>query len=106
MQKLFKFVITVLAVFRLSELITKDDGFKLRKSDDLGIFASFRRWSGRKAATSDSVFYDNLTEIVNCPFCTGIYISLFILLLPMKIVYYLAIAGGQSLLESLVNSKR
>lgn len=106
MQSLIKLLVLILASFRLTELITKDEGFKLRKEDDLGVFASFRRWSGKKAATTDSVFYQNLADIINCPFCAGIYISLLVLLLPAFVVYYIGIAGGQSLLESILNSKR
>ena len=106
MQSLVKLIIFILAVFRLSEFITKDKGFKLSKDHEYGIFEGFRRWSIKKAISSDSVVYENLAEIVNCPFCVAPYVFVILILCPHKLRFMLAVLGGQSLLETLTKSER
>lgn len=106
MRSLVKLIILILATFRLSELITKDKGFKLSKNHEYGVFEGFRRWCIRKAIYSDNVFYENLADVVNCPFCVAPYILVIIILCPYKLQLFLAVLGGQSLLESLIKSER
>lgn len=106
MQKLVKLIILILATFRLSELITKDKGFKLSKDHECGIFEGFRRWCIKKAIYSDNVFYENLADAVNCPFCIAPYILVIIILCPYKLQLFLAVLGGQSLLETLIQTER
>jgi hypothetical protein len=58
------FVIFVLAVYRLSEMISRDK-----------IADSFRRWTARRAAAGGK-FWKFLTELVHCPLCIGVWLSL------------------------------
>lgn len=91
-MNLFVFVLLVLATYRLARLISKDI-----------ISESFRRWLGRKAA-GRSFTWLMLAELFHCPYCLGIWIAglgalLYARSLVEWVLYTLAIAGGQSVLQ-------
>ena len=98
MNRLVNFIIAVLAAFRLTELIVKDEGPYM-------MFSRFRRWTGKKAA-SGNTHYITLAEAVYCVFCIGVYAAFIIMILPKPVKYVIAVAGGQSLIESALQSKR
>lgn len=90
------FVLTVLATYRLARLISKDM-----------FFEGFRRWLGKNAA-SRSLVWLFFAELFHCPYCLGIWIAAFWAVyfcttLPEWFLYTLAIAGGQSLLQEMID---
>jgi membrane-associated protease RseP (regulator of RpoE activity) len=103
-------ILSILAAFKFAELITIEIG-------PFAIFDRFRsqagRWaSGSRAKHSNiSGFRSASTEfadLVNCPFCVGIWISFVLALLNLfptfvgdAAIVFLAIAGGQSFLQTL-----
>lgn len=95
-----RIILAILAVYRLSELVALDTG-------PYDIFDKFRRMLGRKASSGSST-WKTLADLVNCPFCCGIWFSIFftvLILFPTLpgdiFILFLAIAGGQTFLESL-----
>jgi len=97
-------VVGVFAVFRVAELFSIDDG-------PYGIFKRIREYAGRKAISSK--FWFEVAEMVNCPYCVGIWIAFFLSILisimgKMNLIHFLiiwmAIAGGQSFLWSLIKN--
>ena len=97
MKNLFTFLIIVLATFRLTELVTKDEG-------PYSVFQRFRLFLGKRAMINKH--WQTMADAVHCHFCFGVYASVIIILCPQKLRYILAVAGGQSLLESLIKSER
>lgn len=75
MDNPFRFVIASLAVYRLSQLVALDDGPSFT-------FKRLRTFLGRKAAQELSEYgrWHQLAEFINCPFCLGVWFSLFITL--------------------------
>lgn len=96
MPFLLRFVIAVLACYRLAQLVAIDDG-------PYFIFDRFRKEIGKRAADGDTLWV-NLAELTVCPFCLGIWFAL-----PLAvwvggtiieiIIIWLAIAGGQAFLQ-------
>ena len=91
-MNIFLFVLVVLATYRLAELVSIDD---ISKPVRLAI--------GKKAG--ESIVWKKLADLINCPYCTGIWIAIMgaIIMKPTSvtffIIYWLAIAGGQAFLE-------
>ncbi len=91
-------IISSLAVYRLADLIAIDR-----------ISAPLRDAIGRKV--NDGKFWYFLAELINCPFCLGIYISALLALIPAHgiiqyLVIWFAIAGGQAFILELVGRHR
>lgn len=80
-----------LAVFRLSELITREDG-------PYNVFSRFRLWTLKNAHKSQSA--QTLADLVHCPYCLSMWLSFIILIVPEKIQTALGLAGLVSLLLS------
>ncbi len=92
------FLIYAFAVYRLSQLISKDL-----------IFASVRAATGKRAAAGGKV-WNAIADWINCPFCIGVWFSL-----PAAVLYantilrssnqmiflWLGMAGMQYLLSSI-----
>lgn len=98
MPSLFKIAIAILACYRLAQLIALDDG-------PYFIFDRIRRELGKRAAEEDALWV-NLAELVNCPFCLGIWFALPLAIwvgcgLIEVVIYWLAIAGGQAFLQEI-----
>lgn len=96
MKKITKLIIAVLAVYRLTQLVTEDEG-------PYNIFTRFRMFVGKNAYRSKH--HKTFADGVNCPYCLGIWFSCIILLLPEKLRMILAISGGQSILQSLTHQE-
>ena len=89
-------IMLILVTYRLARLISRDI-----------IFDRFRLWMGRKAASRD-FFWLNVAELFHCPHCLGIWIAALLAIAPAHsfyewFLYTLAIAGGQSFLQSWVD---
>ena len=87
-------ILSILACYRLSQLIACDDG-------PLGIFSVIR--DAAKASR-----FPTLSKLLHCPYCMGVWIALVLAVLVMWkaplctfVIYALAVAGGQAVLESL-----
>ncbi|KKN49181.1 hypothetical protein LCGC14_0645220 [marine sediment metagenome] len=70
MMQIDLFVIYGFACYRLAQLVALDDG-------PLTIFLRIRRFFGKRAA-SGNIIYKNLTQFLSCPFCVGIWFSVFL----------------------------
>lgn len=89
-----RLILCALAAFRLSELVVIDDG-------PFNVFFYLRGWANRQPLTPLRSF---LADLLSCVHCAGIWIS-FILTFTLPytngiefIIYFLAIAGLQSIL--------
>lgn len=100
---LMSLLIAILATYRLAQFLPQDDG-------PFFIFRRIRSYVTDKAMVENNLdgFWAMVDEAVNCPYCTGLYAAVFTGLLVALNNYYgnmflliLAIAGGQSLLQSL-----
>lgn len=88
-------VLSILAVYRASQLIALDVG-------PYEVLTKFRAELGRRA--SRNATWKSLAELVYCPYCVGVWLALFltICLRPcLPLVWWLAVAGGQAVLEEL-----
>jgi hypothetical protein len=97
MNYVFNFLVNILAVFRLTELFTVDEG-------PFHIFSGLREWSLRHAHEGKT--QETLAEALTCPYCLSIWFSFLILILPKKLQVALGIAGGVSLIETIIKEKR
>ena len=96
MPLLFKFGVAVLACYRLAQLVVLDEG-------PYKVFERFRAELGRRAAGGDA-FWENMAELLHCPFCMGVWFALPLAVwvggtLIEVVVIWLAIAGGQAVLQ-------
>ena len=99
MDELARLVIASLVCFRLSELITVDDG-------PGNVLVWMRAKLGGYDLGDDGQPETSLGRGIICPYCVSIWIAagLAVLLFPvgpMIVVYWLAIAGGQALLQGI-----
>jgi hypothetical protein len=92
-------ILAIFATFRLARLISRDT-----------IFDALRNAINRKAAEPDSGWYF-IAEWMNCPHCVGVWIAFFIVIslsfyfrwtFLAGMLIWLAVAGAQSFLQSLV----
>lgn len=95
-------VLSIFACYRLAQFIAFSDA-------PFGLMKRIRLFFGKKAgASKEHGFWWSMAELVNCPYCTGLWIALLlaIILFPDHIfLYWLAIAGGQSWLENISQSR-
>ncbi len=96
--------IAIFATYRVAQFITYDNA-------PFNLMDKLRCYLGIKAAEAKKhgVWW-SLAELVNCPFCNGLWISLLFTLIlfgvqPVSILIWLAIAGGQAWLESQVQDR-
>jgi len=84
----------------VAQFIAFDDApFGLMKRVRLGI---------GKRVTKEYGLYWSLAELLNCPYCVGMWVSLLIVIIfrpDYFILYWLAIAGGQAWLETMSQSR-
>lgn len=97
-MNLSQIVITGLASFRLTNLISKEAG-------PWDVFVIFRSWAGVYDIGPDKKPIGFLGKMIECPFCLGIWISFFLLILPPSklrkyFINFLAIAGIQVALQA------
>lgn len=96
MNSLFKFLIAVFAVFRLTELFTRDEG-------PYQMFSKLRIWSLQNAHKSET--RQTIADGLHCPYCLSVWLSFIILLVPDKLKYIFGIAGAVSLIETFTKEK-
>ncbi len=97
----FRFILAILATFRVARLLPLDDG-------PFFIFERVRTITIRnmEAEKEDLGFWHNAYEAVTCPYCQGLYFAfLCVLLLIYPTIYgdvfllIFALAGAQTLLQ-------
>ena len=92
----FTFLLFVLAIYRLAMLVSQDI-----------LTAGIRNQLGKRVAGKPPYSLSwYLAELINCPYCTGVWIALVCAFLITNewqewIVIWLALAGGQAFLHSL-----
>ena len=95
-------IVLSLACYRLSQLISEDDG-------PLSIFGRLRQWVDSKAKAEQErgrgLLWQSAADGIHCPYCIGVWIAAALAVVwsgiaPVTIIYTLAIAGGQSYLQS------
>ncbi len=104
MPDILTVLIAILATYRVAQFITYDNA-------PFNLMDKFRCYLGVKAAGAKKYgIWWSLAELVNCPFCNGLWISLLFTLIlfgfqPISILTWFAIAGGQAWLESQVQTR-
>lgn len=97
------FLTAILATYRLARLLPYDDG-------PFFVFGRIRDYIEQKAMEEGNRLgrWANLYAFVTCPYCCGLYAAFFVAALVFWNNFYgnlfiliLAIAGGQSFLQSL-----
>ena len=97
-------LVAILATYRVAQFIVYDDA-------PFGLMNKARSYLGRKASGAKKYgAWWSLAELINCPFCVGLWVSLLVILFIFgvhwySVLYWLAIAGGQAWLESMVQSR-
>ena len=105
---LLAILLAVLAIFRLSYMLAREDG-------PFGIFVRMRAYFGKAVVVdieSRQGIYGpswTLAELVNCPHCIGFYLSIlfaFLIIFPSivgnAVLLILGVAGTQSFLTHLI----
>lgn len=90
---LLDFLINTLAVFRLSRLVSKEDG-------PFNVFTRVRMFFLKRAHVNET--YQTIADGLHCPFCLSVWFSFIILLVPKTIRYAFGIAGMVTLLETAI----
>lgn len=88
-------LLEVLAVYRVAQLICVDDG-------PFDVFKRLRSFCGVIAYKYK--IFKTLADLVNCPYCVGVWFALALALLFQARPWWLhalAIAGGQAFLQSM-----
>ncbi len=105
MTDLMRFLLVCLATYRISELFALDNG-------PYDIFKILRYAVGKKASEGSATWH-TIADLVNCPFCLGVWFALvgaFIMIWHSIysdfILIWLAIAGVQTFLESISNVRK
>ena len=93
-----KFLLLALVVYRLARLVTLDEG-------PFGAFLKCRAILGAYDLGENGQARTNLGRGVSCPHCVGIWLALVMAVVTYgwhleTIVYWLALAGAQSFLQS------
>ena len=102
---ILRLFIAIFAVYRLSQLLPEDDG-------PFFIFRRIREFCDNKAVKEQEKtgsldgIWSNINEGITCPYCMGMYISIFccaLLVWPTipgdLFLLVFALAGGQTLLQ-------
>ena len=97
-------IAAILATFKLGEIVVIETG-------PYGIFERFRATVGKSASKvtpGKRTFVTEFAALIHCPYCVGVWTSLLLVLLiafrsiPGDVfILFMAIAGGQSLLQTL-----
>jgi hypothetical protein len=94
-----KFLLLTLVIYRLTRLVTLDEG-------PFGVFLKLRAGLGAYDLGANGQAKTNLGRGISCPHCAGIWLALIVTLVAYgwqveTMVYWLALAGAQSFLQSL-----
>lgn len=95
MPNLFLIVLAIFATYRLAELVAIDV-----------LFQPFRNYLGKHVTIGKHNAWWWVAELINCPYCLGIWFALPLAFLcatewQYVLLSWFAIAGGQTFLESL-----
>ena len=104
------FVLAVLATYRLAQLVALDDG-------PLDCFVTLRSLMvySHKGKRREGAVWKSLEDLVNCPYCLGVWFAGLMTLLvvqrvPMDpwtgLLFWLGVAGGQCALQSSTDVSR
>lgn len=92
------FILLSLLVYRLARLIAIDDG-------PFDVILKFRAALGAYDYGPNGLAKTSLGRGITCPYCVGVWLALFVAIAaypwPEMLVYWLALAGAQSFLQSL-----
>ncbi|GAG30736.1 unnamed protein product [marine sediment metagenome] len=93
-------ILSILATYRIAQLIAYDDA-------PFALMERFRTYLGKKAAGGSKYgIWWSLAELIHCPYCIGLWIALLFALFSNNfLLYWLAIAGGQSFLENITHTR-
>lgn len=98
MDKWLLLALLILACYRLTSLVVYDEG-------PFSVFERVRTAAGVYALGVNGQPDTGLGRLLACPYCVGIYVALGLAFVPGLTIWlplwWLAIAGGQSLLQSL-----
>ena len=105
-----EFVLAVLATYRLAQLVALDDG-------PLDCFATLRGLTvySPKGKRREGPIWKSLEELMDCPYCLGVWFAGLMTLLVVQIVptdlwtgllFWLGVAGGQCALQSSTDVSR
>ena len=89
-------LINGLATYKLAKLITRERG-------PFGIFEETRRYFGRRA--NEGMGWEFLAELINCPYCLGLWIAIGITRLPKVARVVLAISAIQDIIQTLLDKR-
>ena len=97
MRRLVKLVACILAAQRLARLVTEEEG-------PGGMFTQLRASLGAYDYGQDGQPQTNLGRGISCPYCVGVWTAALMVALwrvgwLRPVVMWLAVAGGQSLLQ-------
>lgn len=95
----FELVLAILATYRVAQFIAVDEG-------PYRVFAEWRAFLGRRS--SQNATWKTLAELFWCPYCIGVWVAgmLALTIQPqMPVLWWLAVAGGQAVLEELRNAE-
>jgi hypothetical protein len=121
-ENLIKIILIFFATYRLSSLISSEEGpyisFLYKDPDQIGVF----KWIRKKLGAYDLVYeYDergnqrtkirtNLGRGISCPLCVGAYVAAFLVLLMSfpnivfnLFIFWLGVWGVQTFLENLTS---
>lgn len=98
MSNWFLFVLLTLASYRITQLLVYDDG-------PFDLIFKFRDWIGVYELNQAGERQSFLGKLFSCPYCLGLWVSLFAALVGTLyghnlFIWWLAIAGGQAFLEN------
>ena len=97
-DNLLLLLLSILACYRVSQFIAFDDA-------PFGLMKRARLLFGKRANKPDGFWY-TMAELINCPYCVGLWLALIpALFFSNFLLYWLAIAGGQAFLESISQSR-
>lgn len=92
-------VMCALATYRMSQLLAVDEG-------PYGVFAEIRDYARVMYAKDSSKLWYNISTLIECPYCNGVWFGAMCALFVLSGVYALqafvfvmAIAGGQSVIQ-------
>ena len=93
MSRFSKYVLYAFAVYRLSRMITREDGPNY-------IFEEMRGKSVKYASKENSSWASSLADGLHCPHCVGVWVAALLYIAPDWVSTIFGVAGMQSALQS------
>lgn len=111
MEQLVRILLVSFGIYRISSLISSEEGLYLgwpKSEQQIGIFKAIRIRAGAYDYGPNGEPETNLGRGISCPLCVGVYVAAFVValvLFPSKMgdvfLIWMGLAGGQTFLESL-----